>query len=387
MRFVVYRIDTFIKTCLLIFIFLFSSSIIGGESVESSDISHYCQESHCVVSNADIAEDKEFFGLALYYNQVSAYMVDASGANRLEEQSEIILKEKQWFVLTGRFKVLLIKSPGLAIKFTDTNILLQNKQQVWRSDSFIKIVTKPELTAIASELDQIRYAHLFGPLAWLSKQVEFILLGLQANFVSNWGMVVIVFSVLLKLLLLPVSVMTVQYQRRVSQIQTKLAPKLAEIKAHFDGEEAHNRLMAAHAELGVSPFYTLKPILGSFVQIPVLIAVFNALGEMPQLDGDSFLWMANLAYPDVVGYLPFSIPMLGDKISLMPFGMTVVALIATLLFQNRHLPEIELKRQKRNLYLMAAVFFVLFYPFPAAMVLYWTLANVLQIIQQKVVKI
>ncbi len=77
----------------------------------------------------------------------------------------------------------------------------------------------------------------------------------------------------------------------------------------------------------------------------------------------------------------------GDTISLLPFIMTVVTLYSTVIFQNRHAPEAEITRQKRNLYLMAVAFFVLFYPFPAAMVLYWVLANLLQTIQQQIVRI
>ena len=181
--------------------------------------------------------------------------------------------------------------------------------------------------------------------------------------------------------------MTVHFQRRVSKVQAQLAPRLADIKANYDGEDAHNRLMAAHKELGVSPFYTLKPMLGSLIQIPILIAVFNAFGEMPQLGGQSFLWIENLAYPDSIGHLPFAIPMFGANISLLPFIMTAVTLFSTIIFSNRHAPEAEVNRQKRNLYFMAGAFFVLFYPFPAAMVLYWTLANILQTIQQQVIRI
>jgi len=69
---------------------------------------------------------------------------------------------------------------------------------------------------------------------------------------------------------------------------------------------------------------------------------------------------------------------------LLPLLMTLVTIVSALLFQDRHAPAEELKRQKRNLYLMALAFFVLFYPFPAAMVLYWTLSNALQIVQQQV---
>jgi YidC/Oxa1 family membrane protein insertase len=181
--------------------------------------------------------------------------------------------------------------------------------------------------------------------------------------------------------------MTVRFQQKVSQVQAKLAPQLVDIKAKYDGEEAHNRIMEAHKKLGVSPFYTLKPMLSIFIQVPIWIAVFNALGEMPQLIGQSFLWIKDLAYPDTIGYLPASIPMFGDTISLLPFVMTAVTLLSTFIFQNRHASESEIKRQKRNLYLMAGAFLVLFYPFTAAMVFYWTLANFLQIVQQKIIKI
>ena len=79
--------------------------------------------------------------------------------------------------------------------------------------------------------------------------------------------------------------------------------------------------------------------------------------------------------------------MLGSSISLLPVLMTAVTVLATILFQDRLATVQEVKRQKRNLYLLGLAFFILFYPFPAAMVLYWTAVNVLQIFQQKVIKI
>ena len=162
---------------------------------------------------------------------------------------------------------------------------------------------------------------------------------------------------------------------------------LWEWKANYDGEEAHNHLMGAYKELGVSPFYTLKPMLGSFIQIPILIATFNALGEMPQFVGQSFLWIKDLAHPDAIMQFSFTIPMFGNSLNLLPFLMTIITIYSTIIFQNKHAPELEVKRQKRNLYFMAFAFFVLFYPFPAVMVMYWTLSNILYIIQQRYVKI
>ncbi|MDX2345573.1 MAG: YidC/Oxa1 family membrane protein insertase, partial [Legionella sp.] len=261
------------------------------------------------VISEKVAESYAFFGLAAYYNNVNYYVVDADTLRRINEDEVVTLRKNQWLAAVGRLKVLLIKAEGLSVHLDEKALIISNSEVLSQSSVEVKTVSKPELSSIALELDQIRYAHLGQPLAWLTKLVERSLTVIQANIVSNWGMTVVVFGVLLKIFLLPVSMMTVRFQRKVSQVQGLLAPQLAEIKANYDGEEAHNRLMAAHAALGVSPFYTMKPMLGSLIQIPILIAVFNALGEMPQFGGQAFLWIENLAYPDLLGTFSFSVPM------------------------------------------------------------------------------
>jgi len=334
-----------------------------------------------------VEENYTFYGLASYYNNSSYYIVSGDELHKISASGEIELKKGQWLAVVGRLDVLLIQGIGLPENLDQFELYFTDGGIPRPLNTNIQITSKPGLSSIASELDQIRYAHLWAPISWLAKVVELSLVAIQGSLTVSWGAAVALFSVLLKLVLLPVGVMTVHFQRRVSQIQAQLAPKLAEIKVNYDGEEAHNRLMAAHKELGVSPFYALKPMWGSFIQIPILIAVFNALGEMPQFVGQSFLWIGDLAYPDVIGYLPLPIPMFGNTISLLPFIMTAVTLYSTVIFRNRYASKDELRRQKRNLYFMAAVFFILFYPFPAVMVLYWTLSNALHTIQQQIIKI
>lgn len=107
---------------------------------------------------------------------------------------------------------------------------------------------------------------------------------------------------------------------------------------------------------------------------------------MPQLQGAEFLWIDNLAYPDAVAALPFAVPAMGNQLNLLPFIMLLVSLLATVAFSAPHSSAADSRRQKRNLYLMSAAFFFLFYPFPAAMVLYWTVNNALQLIQQRLLR-
>lgn len=346
-----------------------------------------CQNNICDLLFLKVADENEFAGLASYYNNINYYLIDKNHIKHVENGVFVILEKEQWLAAVGRYKVFLVKSKGLEIDLSQNKVTFLNESDTQSSHFILKVINKTELLSVSRELDQLRYVHLYTPLSWLAKMVEFTLTVIQANIVNNWGIVIIIFSFLVKFFLIPVSVLTVRLQRKASQVQSLLAPRLAEIKAKYDGEEAHKHLMTAHKELGVTPFYTLKPMLGSFIQIPILIAIFNALGEMQQFDGQSFLWVQNLAYPDSVAYLSFTVPMFGSALNLLPILMALVSLAAIMTFQNSAALITDVKKQKRNLYFMTAVFFVLFYPFPAVMVLYWMLANLLQLIQQKFIKI
>lgn len=342
---------------------------------------------HAKLNITTIQDKHTFYGLASYYNNINYYIVNKDNIIKIDTNETIKLKENQWLASVGRFNALIVKKERLSVTVKNDKLIILNPTLLEEENTFIETVAKPKLSSIDPELDRIRYITLWGPFAWLAKLIESILILIQAYIVNNWGLVIIVYAILLKLLLLPISIMTTNFQRKVSQVQSALEPKLAEIKANYDGEEAHNHIMSAHKELGVSPFYTLKPMIGLFIQIPILIATFNALGEMPQFLGQSFLWIKDLAYPDAIMHFPFSIPMMGDTINLLPFLMTAVTIYSTMVFQNRHASEKEVKKQKRNLYLMAFSFFILFYPFPAVMVLYWTLSNILHLVQQKYIQI
>lgn len=346
-----------------------------------------CTASRCELPRGFPGDDYPFSGLAVYLGFVSYYRVDQHGLQAVEPGSQLRLASGQWFVAAGRFRAVTAQGPDLQITVGDDALVITDPGGGRDVRARLRLVDKSRMAELAPALDQLRYATLWAPLAWLTRLVEATLVALHEHLVSSWGWAIILLALLIKIVLLPVSALTVRLQRRVSRIQARLNPQLADIKAHYDGEEAHNRLMAAHKALGVTPFFTLAPMLATLIQIPVLIAVFNALGEMPQLDGQSFAWIASLAYPDSLGMLPLSLPLFGGQLSLLPVLMTAVTVLSVLWFENAHLSTTELKRQRHKLYLMAAAFFVLFYPFPAGMVLYWTATNALQIVQQRWLRI
>lgn len=369
--------------CLAIFFISFWSIAASASTrLDSAALSSLFENPNSIIADK-VREKYEHFGLAFYYNNVAYYVVDAQGVSSLSHDTTTTLTANQWLAAVGRYNVLLIKAEGLSYSFSEENLTLDRPLSLNASKVDVIVTEKSELSNIAPELDKLRYNHLYSPLAWLTRHIEDLLVYIFATFTNNWLVTIFVFALLIKLVLLPISVLSSKVQRKTSLTTKALAPKLAKIKAEFDGEQAHIKLMAAHKDAGVTPFYTLKPLFISLIQIPILIAIFNALGEAVQISGHSFLWVSNIAYPDAYTNLSSALPMFGAHLNLLPFIMAFVTLASPFVFRNSSQEAGSVPIVK--ICLIAVSFFVLFYAFPAIMIIYWTVANILQTILDKII--
>lgn len=359
---------------------------LEGRALTPSEWIQQLERSPSQVIDQEIREPHIFYGLASYYNHVNYYVVEQKSIRSINSNDSIQLQKDQWLVIAGRFKVLALQVEGLDIQIEDEQLKILNPSLLHEISTKIIPTTKDILPSVAPELDQVRYAHLWAPFAVLSKGIE-LLMTIIFNMIGNWGITIVLFTLIFRVILLPVSLWTARLQRKVDNIKAVLIPQLDAIKSSYKGIEAHDRIMDAHKSMGISPFFTLKPMVGPLIQLPLLIAVFNAMGEMPQFASHSFLWIQDIAYPDTIMQLPFMLPLLGNELNLLPFLMTGVTVLSAVIFPNQNLPSSEVQKQKRNLYLMAFGFFLLFYSFPAAMVMLWTLASIFQAVQQKLIKV
>lgn len=324
-----------------------------------------------------VREGFKFHGLASYYNNVTYYIVDEGGAKAIKRGKEEIITGNQWLVAAGRHKVLAIRSHNITARAEESSdkVILSTSGD---AQVITELTDRANLTAVDPVLKKIRYKHLWAPFAWIAIFLDACLVFIHSHGIASWGWSIVVFSVLLKFVTIPLGNLTTRAQTRVNTVQTKLAPVLADIKANYKGEQAHQKYMKAHKDLEVTTFYTLTPLLATMIQIPILIAIFNAMGEMPQFSGQSFLWIDDLSKPDALFNLGFTIPWVGNTFNLMPFLMTGINIVSTASLKNEEATVENLRKQKRNLYCMAGGFFFIFYTFPAVMVLYWALVNLYQ---------
>ncbi|MDT8450895.1 MAG: membrane protein insertase YidC [Wenzhouxiangellaceae bacterium] len=208
-----------------------------------------------------------------------------------------------------------------------------------------------------------------------------VVLGWLHALVPNWGLAICLLAVLVRALLWPVGRWALASQQRFSEMQNTIQPRIREIKVRYKGGEQSERILALYEKHDISPLAGLKPLLIVLIQIPIFVAMFHVLGQAWELRQASFLWIDSLAEPDRLFRFGFDVPFFGAWFNLLPVLMAATTLATIKLSPAPASSAAERRRQNIFLVLMAAGFFLLFYPFPAGMVLYWSMANILHIAQ------
>ena len=207
----------------------------------------------------------------------------------------------------------------------------------------------------------------------ISKGVHYLLIKMN-TVIPNYGVVLIIFSLLIKILVYPLTKKSYESTQRMQAVQ----PQLNALKEKYknDQKKMSQAQMALFKEHGVNPLGGCFPIL---LQMPLLISLFQVFRSTIELRGAPFvLWIKDLSSPDSVVDLPFSLPIYGDHIAILPILMGI-----TMFLQQRMMPTQASGQQKYMSYFMTIFFTLLFNNFPSGLNLYYTLFNVLTILQQK----
>jgi YidC/Oxa1 family membrane protein insertase len=235
------------------------------------------------------------------------------------------------------------------------------------------------LAAAHTDLGALMYSGLWFWLGWICQALFWVLSSIH-SLVPNWAISIILLSLLVQLVMRPLNRMAERLQDDVRSTEASIAPRLNAIKKEHKGAEQAERILALYKEENIHPLYSLKAMAGVLVIIPVFIGAFNMLSENIWLSGESFLWIRDLSLPDAVAILPFSIPFLGNGVNLLPFIMVALSIPASMLRNAGDIDPGVHARHTRNLVWMSLVFFLLFYTFPAGMVLYWVVNNLVSLL-------
>ena len=332
-------------------------------------------------------------GFAAMLERVGRVTVAGGAVHALPDQpgAGVALRAGEWAGVRGRFWAMLARpdgaaaaleprpGPGFALVAVPAHAPAPTE---WRYTIYAGPVERPPLARVDPELERLLLSGLWWWLRALALGLLALLRALTA-WIGHPGVAIIALAVSVKLLLLPLAAVAERLQERVNATQARLQPGLDAINAAHRGEERTRRTLALYRELGVHPLYTLQSLAGFLIQIPVFIAVFDMLAEDIDLYRAPFLWIPDLSRPDALTALPACVPFFGCALNLLPFLMSGVSLATLLRFRSPVLTPALVRRQRRNLAAMTGLFFLLFYTFPAGMVLYWTSTNAFQLLSQE----
>jgi YidC/Oxa1 family membrane protein insertase len=215
----------------------------------------------------------------------------------------------------------------------------------------------------------------FGMFDFLAKPFVWIMDFLYDHFISNYGVAIIILTILTKIILWPLGNKSYKSMNEMKKIQ----PLVAEIREKYkdDKKKMNEEMMGLYKTYKVNPAGGCLPMV---VQIPVFFALYRMLYEAIELrHAPFFLGINDLSAPDRLLRFDFSIPFMQP-----PYGIPVLTIImgATMFVQQKMSPPMGDPTQAKMMMFMPIVFTFVFINFSSGLVLYWLINNVLSIAQQ-----
>lgn len=200
--------------------------------------------------------------------------------------------------------------------------------------------------------------------------------------VHNWGIAIIIVTILIKLVLLPLSIKSMvgtqklqPYQAAISDIQRKYKT---------NPQKMQEELSKVYTKAGYQPG-CVTGCLPLLIQFAVIIAMFQLFNNYFEFRGANFIsgWISDLSIGDTVHTLKKPIPLLGwSEIRLLPLIYVATQYVSTLLTRQMPQPQQTQTMMFFMMYIMPAFFFFILYDAPSGLFVHWIVSNILMIFQQ-----
>jgi len=233
---------------------------------------------------------------------------------------------------------------------------------------------EPDLKKAGYKLEEsIDYGY-----AGVLTKIAVIALKFVNDFFSNYGISIIVLTILLRVIFFPLTVKSMKSMKAVQNKMKKLKPEIDALKEKYKDDKSTQQaeMMKLYSSNNINPLSSLGGCLPLLIQLPVFIALYFALLYSIDLRHSSFLWVNDLSQPehlfDVLG-IPFRI---------LPLLMGVSWFLSQRLTPMTTPGSETMELQMKLMQFMPIIFTVMFWGLPSGLILYWTVSNILSVGQQ-----
>lgn len=223
-----------------------------------------------------------------------------------------------------------------------------------------------------------------GWLGWLETILKWIMEVIN-KVVHNWGVSIIIMTILIKLAMFPVTKKQSMSTLKMQEIQPKV--QAVQNKYKDNPQRMQQEMAKVYQEVGYNPMSGCLPML---VQFLILWSMYNLFNNYFEFRGSSFIphWIEDLSSGDSLYVFKFNIPFFGNHLRILPFIYLASQLFfgkITNMGGTAGATGSSQAQMKMMMYGMPILFFVLFYNAPSGLLLYWTVSNIFQMVQQIII--
>ena len=265
----------------------------------------------------------------------------------------------------------------ISIRAKEAN-LAPGASTVFSSFVFVGPEKSDLLAKYKSGFEEIKRYYRVALFDAIAKIIDSILHGIY-NVVRNWGVSIILVSILIYLTMYPLTLRSMLSMRKMQELQ----PKIAALREKYrDNPQKMNiEVMELYKKYKINPLGGCLPML---LQMPVFIGLYQVLWRSVSFKGAHFLWIKDLSQPDRLFILPFLLPFLGNEVNLLPILMIFVMAIQQKLTAKGMgvVDPAQAAQQKMMAVIMPVFLGAIFYHFASGLTLYFTLFYALSTLSQ-----
>jgi len=218
-----------------------------------------------------------------------------------------------------------------------------------------------------------RYGGL--PMEWLGVPV-LLVMNFFYRFIGNYGVAIILLTVVTKVLFYPLTVKSMTSMKKMQTIQPQANALRAKHKS--DPQRAQRETLELYRREGVNPLGGCLPMV---IQVPIFYALYIALSVSVELQNAGFICFGRA--PDWLPFVGGADLWICDLAAQDPLYVLPILMGVTMFVQQKMQPTMGDPNQAKMMLIMPFVFTFMFLKLPAGLVLYWTVSNALQILQQR----
>ncbi len=346
-------------------------------------------------------------GSSIYYKFHKDEVDNLSERNEADEEN--IKTPLKWVAYKQRFFSSVLIAGN---SFANANLKVENKKETGTQEEleehYLKTMTaQMSMPYMPSEKTEYPLKFYFGPnkfnilkshdmelteliplgwgiLNWINRFVVIPVFNYLESFHFNYGIIILILTILLKTVLFPIAYKTYKSQAKMRVLK----PEIDEISKKYpnkdDAMKKQQATMNLYKKAGVNPAAGCVPML---LQLPILIAMFRFFPASIELRQQSFLWASDLSTYDSILNLPFEIPFYGDHVSLFTLLMTVSTVLYTRLNnQMMGSSQQQMPGMKAMIYIMPVMLLVFLNNYASALSYYYLLANLITFGQMFLIK-